>query len=438
MLDQNTIFAILREQNYWHKEIKLDYVPRRQYLDSKLIRSKSILVIKGPRRAGKTVLLKQIIGLLGEHNIPKEQILYVNLEYYKFFDHYSLDLLEEILEVYRENINPDKQVYFFLDEIQNINGFERFLRTKYDSEENIKLIITGSNAKLLSKELGTLLTGRISTIEVLPFSFDEYLIYHKIDIAGKKYYEIEHVMPKVKKLFNQYLKLGAIPEFLDEPNPSERIYEYFDNVLFRDIVQRFNIRNSKLIKELALFLLTNSAKLFSINKISKAFGVSINTIQSYLSDLELSYLFFYLDMFSYSLKEQITTQSKVYSMDTGLINTLGFRFSEDLGRILENLVFIELKRVESEIYYHKDIEAKSECDFIIKKGTKITQVIQVTKTLKDEKTKEREIKGLKDALEKYDLRQGLLLTKDDFDNLKSQGYDIKVRPIWFWLLNKEE
>ena len=320
-MDRKKIFGILREQNYWFREpMPTDYVIREEPLEkiNELLDSRAIIVVKGPRRAGKTVLLDQIMRQMLSQGIGREQILYVNLEDYRFYQDYSLTLLEDILENYLENINADKKIYFIIDEIQHIKGFERFLRTKYDQEKNIKFIISGSNAQLLSKELGTLLTGRAAAIEVLPFSFSEFLLFHKIELpADKGYFILESNKTRIKQMFNKYLRFGAIPEFLWEKDPEHRLKEYFENVLFRDIVERFNIRNVKLIKDLALYLATNSARIYSVNQLSRILNASVNTVQSYLSDLGMAYLFFYVDKFSFSLKDRITSQSKVYCLDTG-------------------------------------------------------------------------------------------------------------------------
>lgn len=436
-ISKEQLFEILRDQNYWFKEIKLDYIPRPTYLKqlNKLTASKSIVAIKGARRSGKTVLLKLLIKNLTEEKVSKEQILYINLEDYRLYPYYSLELLEKILETYRENINPDKKVFFFIDEIQNIKGFEHFLRTLYDKEEAIKLIIAGSNSKLLSKELGTLLTGRIATITVFPFSFEEFLMFNNILLDRKTYFNLEEKKSLIKRHFNKYIKFGSIPEFLRDKEPFFRLKEYLDNILFKDIVERFNIRNIRLIKELSLYLITNSSRIFSINQLSRIFKVSINTIQEYLSNLSMAYLFFYLDKFSFSAKERITTQSKIYCIDTGLINATGFKFSENYGRLLENIVFLELLRNNKEIYYYSD--TKKECDFIIKENLRITEAIQVTKSTENETTKQREINGLVEAIKKFKLSKGLILTEDEFEDTTHKNLKITIRPIWFWLLNKE-
>lgn len=434
MLQTEELFTILRDQNFWYKELDTEYVKRKMYLREDLLRSKAIIALKGPRRAGKTVLLKQYIGFLLQSNVSKEQILYLNLEDYRFAGQYSIALLEKLYEIYKAQMNPDKKTYFFIDEIQNIPDFERFLRTFYDAKKEVKFIVTGSNAQLLSKELGTLLTGRIATVEVFPFSFIEFLMYHHIALNESAYYLLEPKKAMIKNYFEKYLQEGAIPEFFGEPNLKERQAEYVENILYRDIVERFSIRNAKLIKALTLFLITNSGKMVSINKLTRLFGVSINTIQEYLHYLEMTYLFFLLHKSSYSLKERTTAPAKVYCIDTGLMYALSFRFSEDKGRMLETLVFIELCRRKKEIFYFIE---QFECDFIIKEGLKMTQAIQVCQTIEKSETRKRELNGLTAAMRFYKLQNGLLLTEDTYDDIIVEGFSIKIRPLWFWLLEKE-
>ncbi len=471
MLDKETIFKILREQNYWFREPPpTRFIHRPRYLHDidSLLDSKAILFVKGPRRAGKTVLLDLIIRkMIAAESHSKEQILYVNLEDYRFFNNYSIELLETILESYLENIPfPGKRVsgrvlserdidhrspsesdtifdkiYFFIDEIQHIDGFEHFLRTKYDvnnTGRRVKFIVTGSNARLLSKELGTLLTGRMVSMEVFPFSFREFLNYFNIEFENLTHFSLEPREMEIRQMFNRYLRYGGIPEFLDEPNPDRRLREYFENVLFRDIVERCNIRNVRQIKELALYLATNSASQYSLNGMSRTFGVSINTIKTYLSDLEHSYMFFYLKQYSASFRKQITTQSKAYCIDTGLMNAVGFSFSEDRGHQLENLVYIDLLRSGKEVYYHRNISTHKECDFIVKDGLKIVKAIQVTRDLESNRTRKREIEGLLDAIGEYGLDKGLILTDKEFLSFDQDNVEINVRPVWFWLLNHEE
>ncbi|MHA1376706.1 MAG: ATP-binding protein, partial [Promethearchaeota archaeon] len=245
---------------------------------------------------------------------------------------------------------------------------------------------------------------------------------------------LEPNIHKLKHLFNDYYTLGSIPEYINNPK-KERLEEYFENIILKDIVERYNIRNTKLIKDLGIYLLSNATNLISHGSLSKVFDVSINTIKEYISFLESAYLFFRLNKFSYSYKKQFKTSSKIYSIDNGLINLVSFKFSENKGRLFENLVFLELKRNNKEIYYHK---IKKECDFIIKKNLKITNAIQVSISLDLLKNKKREYEGLIEALNEYNLKEGLIITEDQYEDLKINGFKIKIRPLWFWLLNKTE
>lgn len=440
MLEKSLIFEILRDQNYWFKDFTHEeYIEREHYMGKmkELLHSKSITIVTGPRRTGKTVLLKQTINEMVEDGVDREQILYLDLEDYRLYSHHSLELLSAVLETYKENINPKKNIYFFIDEIQNIEGFEHFLRTEYDrdAKEKIKFIIIGSNSKLLSKELGTLLTGRTSTLTVYPFSFGEYLLYHNVKINTSSYFTLESQKNEIKQMFNKYVAFGSIPEFLDETKPYDRLNEYIENIIFKDIVVRFKIRNARLVKELAIFLATNTARTYSISKLAKTFECSVNTIQEYVFDLEQAYLFFYLRQYSYSYKEHIKTKSKAYCIDTGLASATGFQFSRNHGRLLENTVFIELKRRNSDIYYHKGAGTGVECDFLIKEGMHLTNAIQVTESLANLKTQKREINGLVDAAQQYGLEDGLILTDNEYDDIVQDGIYIHVRPIWFWMLS---
>lgn len=440
-MKKTEIFQILREYNYWHQSFDKDYVSREIYISKirKLLTTSGIIAIKGPRRAGKTVLTKLFIKDLLAQGVDPSQILYVNLEDFRFYAHYSLQLLQDIIDAYRENINSDQPAYCILDEIQNITGFEKFLRTKYDTEDQLRFIITGSNAKLFSQEFGTLLTGRVASLEVFPFSFEEYLRYKKLNLGnGTDYFALEFQKSVFKKYLNDYLYYGGIPEFMANEESLMRQQEYFEQILFRDIASRFKIRNTILLKQLAIFLLSNAGKIFSINNLSKTLQVSINSIQKYLADFQAAYLFFYIPKFSYSLRKQMTAQSKVYALDSSLIHAAGFHFSSEQGRILENAVCVHLLRQGAEIYYHLNNQKKVECDFLVKEGLVITQAIQVTQYL-GEQNREREVKGLLDALQSYDLTSGLIITFDSYENFTvDKKYRIRVRPLWFWLLNPQK
>src|SRR3990167_7435257 len=369
------ILGILKEWNPWweNKELvkDLEGTKRPEYqdlLDS--IKIKEITIILGVRRSGKSTLMYQIVDSLLKQSIKPEQILFVNLEDKKLT---NLDL-EEIYNEYRENLNPKNKAYILLDEIHRKKDWESWIRKKYDLKNNDKFIISGSSSYLLKKENSTLLTGRNITFEVFPLSFEEFLSFKDIKI-NKENLAKGVILEKTKilliKNLSEYFSLGGFPEILLKPEPYKiKILEqYFDDILYKDIVDRYNLNNQK-AKDLALFFSTNFTGLISLRTVRNALKLSYDTIKDYLSYFKEAFLFFTIDHFSYSFKEQKTFPSKIYCIDNGLRNAVSFLHSKDEGKLVENLVFVELKRKNKDIYYWKD---KNEVDIVLKnKNQKIT------------------------------------------------------------------
>ena len=390
-----------------------DFVIRRR-LESK-IKTKKITVISGVRRSGKSTLLYQI-------SQEYKGYYYLNFEDERLLD-FTYSDFNNLYEIFMENFGEQK--IFFLDEIQNILGWEKFVRRLFSAEN--KVFITRSNAKLLSSELSTSLTGRYQKIELFPFSFKEFLDYQKFDL--KKFYTTKE-KGLLKKYFNQYLEFGGFPEVVESQDKNELIQLYQD-ILINDLIVRFRIKDIKSFRELALYLLSNTASLVSFNNLKKILGLnSTTTVKNHIEFLEESYLNFTIPKFDYSLKKQIINDKKIFSIDTGLVRAVSFAFSENYGQLLENIVFLELKRRGKEIYYYLN---KQECDFVIKRGRKIIQAIQVTKNLLP-RNKDREISGLLAAMEKYNLKQGLILTDDLEDEIKINNKKIAIKPVYEWLL----
>ncbi len=314
--------------------------------------------------------------------------------------------------------------YLFIDEIQNCKDWVSFIRKTYDRKEIPQIWISGSNSSFIKKEFATLLTGRNITISVYPLSFKEYLSFKGIETTPPFSSQKESL---IKSHFMQYMEVGAFPAVVLRPVlQKELLINYFEDFIYKDIASRHDVNLVK-IKELGIYLATNSAKSFSYRGCASALGMHPKTIMDYCSYFYEIFLFHELYKFDYSLKNQIGSDKKIYITDTGLASAISFRFSEDYGRILENLVFNELSRQNQEIYFHKQ---KYECDFLIKKELKITAAIQVTKTLNDPEAKQREIRGLLEAMQSYQLTEGLILTMDE------EGFEdrIKIIPIWKWLL----
>ena len=310
----------------------------------------------------------------------------------------------------------NKSNIYFFDEIQNVEGWERFIRTLHDKK--IKVVISGSNASLLSKELGTSLTGRQITYELFPFSYYEYLINRNTDQGISS--------------FKEYLELGGFPEYLNSNNRNI-LLQLFNDLIYRDIIVRHGLRNAKVVKELGVYLATNIGKEFSFNKLTKIFELgSVNTLLSYISFFEDAYLFFTVSRFSYSLKQQTMNLKKIYGIDSALVSNLSLSFSKDKGRLLENMVFIELKRRDKDIYYYRN---KGECDFVVSKNKQIENLIQVCYELNHDNL-QRELNGLLEAMDELNLNSGLILTMNQDDQIVKENKSIIVKPVWRWMLEK--
>ena len=380
-----------------------------------------VIILTGIRRCGKSTILRQIMG-------EKESCCYVNFEDERFLDFKAQDfeaLNEVLIEVYN---NP--KVYFF-DEIQNIARFETFVRRLQDDGK--KVIITGSNASLLSKEFGTRLTGRYKPFEIFPFSFPEYLRFKGI-YPGKDWSYKTQKRVQVKKAFNEYLSSGGFPEYL-KTGDREYIKDVFDNILYRDVIARYSIKKQRVIKELVGILATNISSTFTYNSIKTTLNLGNSiTVKEYISYLANSYFFFEVPKFDFSLRRSLNAPKKIYLIDTAFNQVAGFNFSPNSGKNLENVVFIELRRRKKEVYY---FAGKGECDFVVKDGSKVTGAIQVCYEFSKE-NRDREISGLLEALEKFKIKEGCVITFDQEEEFVRDGKKINVIPIWKWLLEPAE
>ena len=388
-----------------------------------------IVSIVGFRRSGKTFFFNQLMKQLMDQGVPKKNILYINFEDDRIFDLKITDLqylLDAFYELYPEIIDEEK--YFFFDEIQVVDNWEIFVRRLYDKEK-VKLFITGSSSKLLSKEIATSLRGRTITYTIFPLSFKEFLIFKDIKLEENFQYSTQRF--SIMKFFEHYLTNGAFPEIVLHPDfASNLLQNYFDLFIYRDLVERFNIRNISSLRYLINFLLTNIGNLFSINKYFNAQPdhqkISRPTIMDYLSYLEEVSLIYSLKKFDYSLKVQQVNPVKIYCIDTGLRNNVAFQFSKDSGRLVENIVLLELLRQEKEVYYWKGV---NEVDFIIKEKDNSFLAINVSYT---DEIAERETLGLKEFNQNYSDKKIslIILTKD----LHKTEEGINYIPVWKWLL----
>lgn len=380
----------------------------------KYLKTSQITAISGVRRSGKSTLLKQFSSCYDKYyylNFDDERL--VNFDVADF-----RDLMIIFQKLYRAKT-------IFLDEIQNIKNWERFARRIYD--EGYKVFITGSNAKLLSSELTTHLTGRYFKIELFPFSFKEFLKYRGIDWKKSD----TKTKSEILKNFDLYLNGGGFPEFV-KYNEQEYLKRIYEDILYKDILTRFGIREVKAFRELAGYLFSNITGEISYNGLKNLLGFkSAISVKNYIQFIKESYLLFELYKYDYSLKKQFVSDKKIYAIDNGLRNSVAFRFSADRGKLLENLVFLEMARNGLEVYYYK---GKRECDFLLRKGIKISDAIQVTSNLADPQTEKRETEGLLEAMEKFGLKGGLIISEDREDEKKNNGKEIKIMPCWRWLL----
>jgi len=361
------------------------------------------LILSGIRRCGKSTLLKQLLEK------EREKVLFLSFDDPRLsnFELSDFELLDEIIE-------KQKYEVLFFDEIQVVKKWELYIRQKLD--EGFRIAVTGSNATLLSRELGTKLTGRHIRKELFPFSYREFLQFKSLEANSKS--------------FQKYADSGGFPEFIKTNNP-DVLSELFENILNRDIIVRYGIRDAKLLRNLAVYLFSNTGNLVTANKLTQPLGAkTAATVLEYFSFLENTYLLSFVPKFSYSLKVQMVNPKKVFVIDPGLLQVASNSFTDDKGHILENIVFCELQRKQKNLFYFN--EEGSECDFVVMKNEKCEHVIQVCYEMSPENAK-REIKGLNHAMDFFKTNNGIILTFNQHDAYMHNGKRVEVMPVWKWL-----
>jgi len=435
-MDKNEIIEILQDWNFWKKDLESG-IERPTYLNrlKDFLKTGQIVVITGARRAGKSFLMRQLIKSLISDGIGRNNILMVNFEDPRFTE-LDTKILQKIYEVYLEFLNPKGDVFIFLDEVQEVSGWEKWVRTIYELKK-AKLVISGSNAKLLSAELSTLLTGRHIDLEVFPLSFEEYLIFNGLDLKDKLDFAGKRV--EIERLFIKYLEWGGFPEVVLSGEKKKLLFHYFEDIVNKDLVKRHKIRKPAKLNSLAKFYLTNISSSVTFNSLEKFLSVSADTVEKFSHYFEDAYLVFFLKRFSFKVKEQEKSPRKVYAIDTGLANVLGFRFSRNLGRLAENIIFVELLRKKTlgennlEFYYWRNSQNK-EVDFIIKENLKVSKALQICWEINRPETRTREIKPLLKVMEKLKIDKGFIITQDLEKEENIGEKKIKYLPLWKWLL----
>jgi predicted AAA+ superfamily ATPase len=380
------------------------------------------VIVSGLRRAGKSTLLAQMA-----HHLGIDQFYYINFEDDRFLGFQAedaTDLYKVLLEVFGE------RKIFIIDEVQNIPGWEHFVRRFMDM--GFKFYITGSNASLLSKELGTRLTGRYVPIELLPFSFKEFMQFQGETVSDLSRMTTADAA-RLQNSLQSYLQLGGIPDALKYPE-FPLLRTLYDDVLYRDIATRYRLDAVTIIKELAFFLMSNPASLISFNKLKERFQVgSVNTIKSYIGYMENSWLFFTLNVYDFSVKRQQIAPKKVCCIDTGLANAIGFGFSPNTGKLLENLIYLALRRKTKDIYYFSS-PGGYEVDFYLPKKQ---QLIQVAQSLDHPVVRDREFRALQEAMRIVKVKSALILADASEDMVKINGTPVEIQSATQWLLMEE-
>jgi predicted AAA+ superfamily ATPase len=377
------------------------------------------VIISGLRRVGKSTLLAQLA-----HKLGRGSFYYVNFEDDRLlgFDASNAnDLYQVLMEVFGE------RRIWIIDEVQNVPGWEHFVRRLI--EMGMKFYITGSNASLLSRELGTRLTGRYVPIELFPFSLAEYLRFRELPAPDFGRMTTADTA-RINKALDEYARLGGIPDALKYPE-LPLLRTLYEDVLYRDIAVRHRIENVRALKEMALFLMSNIPGPFTYDRLKDQFGLgSVNTIKNYVDFLENSWLMLTANRYDYSVKRQQIAPKKVYSIDTGLAGEVGFSFSPNTGKRLENIAYLALRRHTREIYYYTTPNG-GEVDFYLPEQRRL---IQVTQHMEQPDTRQREIGALQDALSALNAAEALILTDKNAPSVETNGARIEIRSLVEWLL----
>lgn len=415
-------FAILEKYNFWNKPISNIGFQRTEYLEkiSDFLSDKLVKVLTGQRRCGKSYILRQIIQQLINNKIQAQNILYINLEFTDFDFLQSYKDLADLINLYETKLNPQGRIYLLIDEIQNIEKWEKVVNSySQDYTKDYEIFITGSNSELLSGELSTYLSGRYVEFKIFPLSYHEYISFHKIENNKQNYFK--------------YMNSGGLPELFNLQNDeSKRHYvtAVKDTILLRDIVQRYRINDAKLLDDIFAFLINNASNLISINNIinffkSKNRKTSYETVANYINYLKNSFLIHQAERYNISGKEIISGTYKYYANDLSFKNYIYQGFSYGIGYKLENIVFLELLNSGFDVYI--GYLRNKELDFVAIKNSKPIY-IQVSYLLIDEQTIEREYSSLEAISDNY---EKIVVSCDDFQLNEKNG----IKHIQVWNLN---
>jgi predicted AAA+ superfamily ATPase len=417
MPNDSDLKKIIDEWQNWAKKILKSKFLRKD-LKIKFIANNAIALI-GVRRSGKTFYALELATKISKN------FFYINFEDPFFISNNTTEVLDRLIEIYTQYELKEPSLLVF-DEIQNIEAWERWVRKIIDLKK-YQIIITGSSAQLLSSEIASSLTGRAINYNIWPLSFNEFLAFKKINKELNENEYLGHVQ--------KYLLEGAFPEpclATDQESRETQLKQYVEDILQKDIVKRYEIRNVKNLYLLASYYFSNLSSLHSSQSIKKALNINNETAADYSKYMEDAFLIFGVDRYHPNLKVQIRDPRKIYIIDTGLRNAYSRSASPDLGKLAENMVFVELKRRNKEIYYYKE---KQEVDFIVTKNFKAKAAIQVCySNLAKSETYTREINSLVACLEDLKLKEGLILSKNHEEIIKIKNKTITIMPLYKWFL----
>ncbi len=392
-----------------------------------------IVSLIGVRRSGKTYMLYSIIEALRQ-TVPRENIVYINFEDDRLFP-ITLKDMDSLVEGYYE-LYPEKReerIYFFLDEVQNVDGWERFVRRIYDTL-NIRLFITGSSSKLLSSEIATSLRGRTIVYEIFPFSFKEYLGYKKIEVNLYS----ESSLSYIQNAFNRYLVEGGFAETFDQNSDVQKriLKDYMDLIVYKDIIERYSIKNHALLKHLIKYLFVNMGTLISFTKLyneykSLGYKLSKDTLYEYVSYLQEAYTLFTAPIYRNSVKEEQRHPKKLYAIDNGFKKLFDASLSKDYSKLYENLAFLHLRRETDEVFYFK---GRQEVDLYANIDGGL--LVNVSYDIASQSTLEREINALLEGMDYFHLKKSYLITKERDETITIEEKEIVIIPIWKWLLQR--
>jgi predicted AAA+ superfamily ATPase len=429
IVEQQQFLSTAAHDELWEREYQTDI---RSSLEND-----HIVFLTGVRRSGKSYLLKIVKQITSqEKDLEDRNFLYINFEDERLVN-IEAHQLSGIIELYFRLYQPDfdKKILLLFDEIQHIPHWDRWINRLFE-QKRFKIFITGSNASLLKKETGKLLTGRSLSVEIFPLSFKEYLYFYKKEpvFTEKDLYDVQR-RASLLNAFDSYVLSGGFPEYL-KTGDRMILQEYFKDIIQKDVIYRYSIRYKKEIKEIARFIISGPGNILSFKKITSAVGLkNISTVKNYIDYLQESYLVFGTPVFSPSLKKQIYNPNKFYGIDPGLFQAVSFSISDNLGPTIENILFLQLKRGlrgNDELFYYKTNRGR-EIDFLVKKQGDM-QLIQACYDISDQETRQRETRAIVEAAKELGLTTGTIINGNIKEQLVEEGIAISILPVWEYLL----